>query len=304
MIWTALGIAAALQLLAGVLRVRGWFHVIRHTCPNSTLRYRDVAVAHLGGCGLNAVLPARAGDAVKVALVRLRMPDTPLATLGCTLVAPAAVDAALTAALVAALVAAGALSVDTLASLVPRAPSVAVAVAVAGACVLLAAFSRHRVRRLARDARQGLSAMRQPRLIAFGVVPWQVLSRVVRLLSFALVLVAAGLPFSVGAALALMALQGTSPSVAPAATAVRVALLAGVLAGTGAGGADPAMLAATLVTAYVVTSVVNLTVSGTVIAAVLGTTSPRRVFGYVRDALRPAAIGPEATTSRLVRLAK
>jgi hypothetical protein len=61
------------------------------------VRYRDVALAHLGGAGWNAVLPADAGDAVKVILVNRRMPERRLAMLAATLVPPALVEAAFTA---------------------------------------------------------------------------------------------------------------------------------------------------------------------------------------------------------------
>ena len=41
MSWLALGGAAALQLLAGIVRMRAWFHVIRHSWPEAAdLRYR------------------------------------------------------------------------------------------------------------------------------------------------------------------------------------------------------------------------------------------------------------------------
>ncbi|HVD58248.1 MAG TPA: hypothetical protein VNC17_15500, partial [Thermoleophilaceae bacterium] len=195
MSWLAIGAAAALQLVAGVVRVRGWFHVIRRSCDEAAqLRYRDVVVAHLGGCGWNAVLPARAGDAVKVALVRRRLPKAPLATVACTLGVPALVDAALTAALVAALVAAGALSLADLASPLPGAAQMPVIAAAACTVVVVAVFARRHVRRLARNIRAGLSAIGRPRFIATNVVPWQVAARALRLLAFALVLVAAGLP--------------------------------------------------------------------------------------------------------------
>ena len=291
--WLALGGAVLLQLVAGVIRVRGWFHCIRLSFPDGPpLRYRDVALAQLGGCGWNAVLPARAGDAVKVALVRRRMPGTPLAGLAGTLVAPALVDAALTALLVAALVAAGLLVPGDLSTHLPGVSSLAI---LGGAvCLGVAAFAllRHRLRRFARDARAGLAAVGKPGVLATRVLPWQLAARVLRLMAFALVLVAAGLPFALAPALLLMALQGASASVAPAATAVRVALLAGVFAA--ASGVAAAHVAAVLMTFYAATAVANLAVSGGVIAFELRTISPRRILGYAQGAFRvarPARVG-------------
>jgi hypothetical protein len=296
--WLALGGAAALQLFAGLVRVRGWFHVIRCSCPEaSSVRYRDVAVAHLGGCGWNAVLPARAGDAVKVALLRRRLPNAPLATVAGTLVVPALVDAALTLALVAALLAAGALSLGDLAFPLPGTAQVPVIAGATCVAVVVAVISRHRARRLARNVRAGLAVIGRPRFVATHVCSWQAAARGLRLLAFAFVLVAAGLPFGVVPALMLMALQGANPSMAPAATAIRVAILAGVFAGVAAEDVAAGHIAAVLVASYAANSVTNLLASAAVTAWELRTVSPRRIVGYARSAFRvpapqPAADGP------------
>src|SRR5215204_2507717 len=98
MSWGALAVAAALQLVAGLLRARAWWHVIRETSPEAAdLRCRDVVVAQLGGVGWNAVLPAHTGDAVKVVIVSRKVPGRRLSTLAATLVPPGVVEAAFTA---------------------------------------------------------------------------------------------------------------------------------------------------------------------------------------------------------------
>lgn len=294
-IYLALATATAIQLLAGTVRVRGWFHVIRHSCPEgSSLRYRDVAVAHLGGCGWNAVLPARAGDAVKVALIRRRMPATPVATLACTLVAPALVDVVFSVALVGAIVAGGVVSAADLTPPLPGAgplPAIGAAVLV---CLVGALILRRRGRSLVREARAGLAVVGRPAFMAAHIVPWQAAARALRLLALVIVLLGAGVPFAIGPALALMALQGATPSVAPAATALRIALLAGVLAGTSAGDVAPGHVAAVLVAWYAVSSVTNLAASAVVTAWVLRTVSPGRIIAYARSSFGSAAREPGA----------
>jgi Lysylphosphatidylglycerol synthase TM region len=290
MSWLALGGATVLQLLAGLVRVRGWFHVIRHSSPEaSRVRYRDVALAQLGGCGWNAVLPARAGDAVKVALVSRRLPEAPVATLASTLVAPALVDAVFTALLVAGLLAVGPITPGDLAPTLPGAASVVAITALAGVAIAGTVLFRSRLRRFAHDARAGLALAGRPRFLATRVVPWQLASRALRLVALALVLTAAGMSFGIAPALALMALQGAAPSVAPAATAMRVAMLAGVFAAAGAGGASAEQIAAVMVAWYAVSSITNLTASATVTAWELRTVSPRRIVGYARSAIGAAA---------------
>jgi LPXTG-motif cell wall-anchored protein len=287
MAWWALGGAALLQLIAGVIRVRAWFHVIRDSCPEaSDLRYRDVVLAHLGGVGWNAILPAHAGDAVKVVIVSRRVPGRRLAMLAATLVPPGLVEAAFTAILLAGILAAGLVSVDVLSSSLPATGTVLVVAGVA--CVALVAlfFLRRRLERLIQSVRAGLSVLGRPRILATHVVPWLLVGRVVRLLAFALVLTAAGVAFGLLPALALMALQGATPSAGAAATAARIALIAAVLAGTGAADVPATDVAEALAAAYGVTSAVNLAVSAAVIAVLLGTTSPRRVVAYARSAMR------------------
>lgn len=287
MSWWALGGAAAVQLLAGIVRTRAWFHVIQHSWPEaSELRYRDVVLAHLGGAGWNGVLPARAGDAVKVALVNRRMPERRLTLLASTLVPPGLVEAVFTALLVIGLLGTSLVTVEALS---PSLPPAGTALVVAGAvCVALVAalVLRRRLEQLLRSVRAGLAVLGRPRAMATRVVPWLVAGRALRLLAFALVLVAAGVPFALGPALALMALQGVTPSAGAAATAARIALLAAVLAGTGAADVPATEVAKALAAAYGVTSVVNLAVSAAVIAWLLRTASPRRILGYVRSAWR------------------
>ncbi|HYP47846.1 MAG TPA: hypothetical protein VEQ61_04335 [Thermoleophilaceae bacterium] len=303
MSWLALGGGALLQLLAGVVRVRGWFHVIRHSSPEGpAVRYRDVAAAHLGGCGWNAVLPARAGDAVKVALVKRKMPETPIATVASTLVAPALVEAVFTVLLVAGLFASGVLSPSDLSSpfrTVAPAPLLALA-----ACIAIVAtwLLRRRVLRVLSQARSGLAVIGRPRFMVTRVASWQLLARGLRVLALALVLVAAGLPFGLAPALGLMALQGATPTVAPAATAVRIALLAGVFTSTGSGEVSPGKVAAVLIASYVVCAVVNLAASAAVTAWVLRTISPRRIVAYARASLGTVA-RESAATARPMALA-
>lgn len=284
MSWWALGGAAAVQLLAGIVRTRAWFHVIRHSWREaSELRYRDVVLAHLGGAGWNGVLPARAGDAVKIVLVSRRMRERRLTLVASTLVPPALVEAVFTALLVVGLLATSLVTLDALSSALPLAGTALVVAGAVCAALVAALIFRRRLKQLLRDARAGLAVLGRPRVMSTRVVPWLVVGRALRLLAFALVLVAAGVPFGLGPALALMALQGVTPSAGAAATAARIALLAAVLGGTGAAEVPATEVAKALAAAYAVTSVVNLAVSAAVVAWLLRTASPRRILGYIRS---------------------
>lgn len=288
----ALAGAGLVQLVAAIVRVRGWWHVIRQSRPEwCELRYRDVALAQVGGMGWNAILPARAGDAVKVALVKRRLPEGHLAALTATLVPTGLVEALFTVILVVGLLLAGVVSASTLHSALPPGTTALIAGAVVLVALVAAFVFRRRLGKLVRDVRSGLATLGHPRILATKVVPWQLAGRVLRLLAFALVLTAAGLPFGFAPALALMALQGATPSAGAAATAARIAVLAAILAKTGAGDVSAKHVAAVLGEAYGITSVMNLAASAGVIAWELRTLSPRRVVGYARSALRSARSG-------------
>src|SRR5919197_2881925 len=76
----------ALQLAADVIRTRGWFTILRVAFPDSErLRWREVAAATFAGGGVNAVVPARGGDLLKLALLRRWLPTARPSTLLATL---------------------------------------------------------------------------------------------------------------------------------------------------------------------------------------------------------------------------
>jgi uncharacterized membrane protein YbhN (UPF0104 family) len=84
--WLA-ALGTALYFLNQVVRTRGWFTILRCAYPESAdLRSRDVTLAYLAGAGLNAVIPARGGDVVKLALVKRHIPEARWSTLVATFV--------------------------------------------------------------------------------------------------------------------------------------------------------------------------------------------------------------------------
>src|ERR671910_3858766 len=72
--WGAL--AVALFLWAGMLLARshGWANALRAAYSRSQVDERFITAAFLAGAGFNAILPAHAGDAVKVVLAKKSIP--------------------------------------------------------------------------------------------------------------------------------------------------------------------------------------------------------------------------------------
>src|ERR1700750_1075155 len=79
-LWVLVGIV--LYELSQVVRTRGWFNILRAAYPDSPeLRGRDVTAAYLAGAGVNAIVPARGGNFLKIFLVHKRMPKARYSTL-------------------------------------------------------------------------------------------------------------------------------------------------------------------------------------------------------------------------------
>lgn len=285
---TAAPLAAGVVVLvlAGIVRMRAWFAAVSDACPAAGIRYRDVLAAHLGGAGFNGIIPAHGGDAIKLGLLKRRVPETRFGLLLGSLGPPAAVEAVCTALLVAWAVASGALD--------PPWPG-QIPLPLVGAAALLAAcvlwLLARRAPRLLRDVRRGLVALRRPRLLLARIAPWVLAARAIRLVALGCFLAGVGLPVTAAGLLVLMVVQSGVGSVGPASTPIRIAVLSSSLpaaVGVHVGATEATALIAGTQIALMAT---NLTISVAVLALTLRTTSPRRVLAYCRESartLRPA----------------
>jgi uncharacterized membrane protein YbhN (UPF0104 family) len=87
--------ALVLQLSALGLRGVVWRNVLAAAYPDRRVPLASVAGAYFAGMALNAFLPARGGEVVKVALVRGRIPRSGVVTIASTLSVVLVLDAAL-----------------------------------------------------------------------------------------------------------------------------------------------------------------------------------------------------------------
>ena len=80
-------LGTVLYIFSQCVRTLGWYTILRASYPDADeLRRRDVVKAYLAGSGLNAVIPARGGDAVKLAIVHRHIPGSRYSTLIATFV--------------------------------------------------------------------------------------------------------------------------------------------------------------------------------------------------------------------------
>ena len=256
--WILLGVA--LHLANQVTRGRGWHALVRAACECDGVRRRDAIAAWVAGAGAGGLVSARGGDAVRVLLLRRRMPETGCPLIAGTLVAEGAGEIAVGGLLPALALAVGVgpqvgVSTTTAAGLA--------AAAVALAVLLALARRVPRVRRIASGVGRGCAPLRAPGAYARGVLPWQLASRACRLGSLACFLAAFGVPVSLAAVLLVSFAQGGGRLVpfAPASVGASVALLAASFGPVTGSAVSPERLAAF----FVGTSTV-LTVVGTALA--------------------------------------
>ena len=296
--WLVAGVA--LHLVSQVVRMRGWWHILRAAYPDCrTLRARDVTSAYLAGAGLNGLLPVRAGDLIKLAVLHTRMRGSRYATLAATSVPETVFETLCGAGLVAWALAQGFMPIPVVPGEIPapdvswylRHPATAwlVTVIALWTIVLLAESLRRRYRTTGRRLGQGLAIFRSPRGYMLHVAGWQALGRIIRLASLACFLAAFALPVTPRTALLVMAAQGGGRviPIAPVSAGLRIAMLSYGLVELSGRPVDPAAITAFTFGVSAVLFVVMLAISLVLIGRELQTRSPR--LASAASAQAPAA---------------
>jgi hypothetical protein len=217
--WLVLGVV--LHLANQLARGRGWCTLVR-AAGGCDLRRRDAIAAWVAGAGAGGLASARAGDAVRVLLLRRRV-DAGCPLLAGTLVAEGAGELAVGSALLAVALAVGFAPL-------PGAPdSIWVVPALLGVLAIAVVVARvPRLRAVAAGVRCGCAPLREPGAYARGVLPWQLASRACRLGALGCFLAAFGLPATPAAVLLVVGAQtgGRILPFAPASVGAGAAMLA------------------------------------------------------------------------------
>ena len=204
-----LGAALALHVGKLVARGRAWHNIVGAAYPGEGLRYRHSLGAYLSCVGVNAAVPARPGELLRLVLIRRKAPGTRYQGLASTLVTEAAFDTVTGAAALTAGVMLGWTSFGG--SLIPLGshPWWVVAVAILATVGTYVAWRRlgSKARAAATEAARGFSVFGRPRLYVRAVLSWQVAALVLRLGSIALFLSAFHLPATIQTTLVVLAVQ-------------------------------------------------------------------------------------------------
>jgi uncharacterized membrane protein YbhN (UPF0104 family) len=74
--WEQFGLALLCLLAMQLCRAWAWRNVLRAAYPAKRIGFTRLAAAYLAGAGINAIIPAHAGDVTKVFLVKRQIPDS------------------------------------------------------------------------------------------------------------------------------------------------------------------------------------------------------------------------------------
>lgn len=275
-------LALLLHVANHVLRSLAWRGVIVAAYPEREVPFVRVLTGYAAGVAVNAVAPARGGDAVKIGLVRAAVPESSLATIAATMSVLVALDLLIGTLLVLSLGVTGAVPLDVggaFGSIATAAPLVAVTVAVVGLAGFLA---RKRLRALVGRLRQGGAVLRTPGRYLRAVALPQAGAWSCRVGVVLCLLAAFGLPATVPLAALVMVVGGASTIVplTPGGAGTQQVLLAVALSQTASAAA-------------VVSFSVAMQASVTLVNATLGLAAAMAVCRTVRPvrAVRTALAG-------------
>jgi uncharacterized membrane protein YbhN (UPF0104 family) len=200
-------LALALQLANLGFRALAWRNILAAAYPRERIRALDVGAAYAAGVAMNAYTPARGGEALKVALLRLRIRDSSLTGVAATSSVVLVFDALMGAALLACAWSLG---------IVPALPVPSgTTLLVGGAVAVLAAAVASQMPRLRARLREGAAILATPGIYLRSVVPLQLGAWGCRIgVAFAL-LAAFGLPATVPLA-GLVVVAGGMSTLVPA----------------------------------------------------------------------------------------
>ncbi len=215
--WHWLAIAVACHVCKLLVGSRAWRNIVKAAYRDRHVRWRQLFGAYVAGTGVNALLPARTGDAVKMFIAKRRVEGSTYPTLIATVLLQTLFDMVIAACL---LIWAATLGVLPGLHVLPDLPSfdwgwafrhpkagliLFVAILLFGG--LLAVWVAERVEGFGRRVSQGFAALRDREYYVAHVVPWQTGDWLLRLTAVFFFLRAFNIPATVHNALLVQVSQ-------------------------------------------------------------------------------------------------
>lgn len=220
--WGYLAAGLLLGLGCNIARAHAWANALRAAYPGGRVNELRVIASFLAGAGMNAALPARGGDAVKIVLAKRSVDDAAYPAIISSFGALAPFDAA--AAVFILLYA----STQGLLPSAPRLPSlpafdisfwaqhpIVLAIVVGslvGVAFALGAILARRLESFWGNLKLGLAIFRQPRRYLSRVAAWQGVAWGLRFFQFWMLLEAFNIPGSFQTVLLVMSVQAIAGS--------------------------------------------------------------------------------------------
>jgi len=298
--WLALGILCHLCKLLAVSRA--WRNIVHAAYPDTPVRWRQMFGAYVAGTGVNAVIPARGGDVVRLYLAKHRVEGSTYTTLVSTSLLQTLFDMAVAGCLVLwaltqhALPGIGVLKSPGLPSLDygwafrhPTAGLILFGLLLIFGTALVA-WVAERVEQFKAKVAQGFAAFRDRSYYLRHVVPWQLLDWTLRLVTVFFFLRAFGIPATLHNALLVQVSQSlaTILPVSPAGIGTEQALLVYVFRNV----TTKSMALSFSVGMRVTLIVVNAVVGFGAILLMTGTLHVRRAAEADRAGSEPARVKP------------
>jgi uncharacterized membrane protein YbhN (UPF0104 family) len=235
--WLALGIVCHLCKLLAVSRA--WHNIVQAAYPDRQVRWRQMFGAYVAGTGVNAVIPARGGDVVRLFLAKRRIEGSTYTTLVSTSLLQTLFDIGVAACFILWAITQNVLpGFNVLKS--PRLPALdygwafrhptaglILAILLLFLGTLLVAWVAERVDEFKAKVAQGFTAFRDRSYYLRHVVVWQLLDWSLRLATVFFFLKAFGIPASLHNALLVQVSQSLATifPISPAGIGTEQALL-------------------------------------------------------------------------------
>jgi uncharacterized membrane protein YbhN (UPF0104 family) len=241
--WGQFGLALLCLLAMQLCRAWAWRNVLKAAYPGKRIGFTRLSAAYLAGAGINAIVPAHAGDVTKVFLVKRQIPDSSYPAVTSSFLVQTVFDTS-----VGILVLAYAITQGLLPPLpeLPHLPAfevsfwanhpktLAITVGVLIVAIVVGVwFLAHRVRRFWARVKQGLVILARPRDYLKQVFAWQGVGWLFRFAAFWFFLEAFGLKGSIGNVMLVMSVQAIANIVpfTPGGAGAQQALLVATLRG-------------------------------------------------------------------------
>jgi uncharacterized membrane protein YbhN (UPF0104 family) len=241
--WTPFALALAFLAAMQLARAWAWRNVLQAAYPGARISYLQLSAAYLAGAGINAIIPARAGDVTKIFLVKRQIPGSSYPAVTSSFLVQTIFDTTVGLLVLLYAITQGLLPRP------PRLPDLPAfeisfwaahpkAFAITTAALLLAIvigvfLLAHRVRRFWDRVKQGVAILTAPRRYLREVALWQGVGWLCRFAAFWFFLEAFGIGGSVGSVMLVMSVQAIANVVpfTPGGAGAQQALLVATLKG-------------------------------------------------------------------------